>query len=783
MKYCMLALNGIKKKKGDTTAMFILIIVATIMMYTGLAVFTNLMTVLDSVNKTNHGADVLINTQCRDVDGIEKEIRKMDDVEDIETSDSYYAYSGQYWKGNEKKETVSFLVENMDISHKFFTPEIIQKGKKRKDNSIILPYYLHVAKGYETGDHIKIQVNGVVYECVVYGFMEDILFSTPTNISVFHVQVVPEMYEKMGEQMTHTTVFRMSGVSGSDTEELEGEITAALEKSVPEYQQYYNLSVNYQTMRVGDTLTTDIVMAILIAFALIILAIAIVIVSFSIQNSIEQNMTNTGIMEASGFTASQLIFATVLESLIVGGTSIIVALAVSPLSARLIGGIVSISIGVRWQLGFDVSSALITGGIILAFILIATYFEARSYKKITILDALRGGVKTHNFRRNHIPMDKTILPLNIALGIKEILNQKKKSIAICLIIMVLAVACNSGILLYENFVASNDNLLQLAGMEGASAQVSIPDDMDIHEIGDAVSKIKGVEQINYFMSNNMKLAKGDIEESYTVDYWEDTDKIRTRTIVEGRYPIYDNEIALSRLICEKLNARVGDMIQVKSGSKTEEYLVVGMTQHIDHLGKKAVMTFDGINRVNDTIKPGVLMVYINDSMDFNKLEDEIHEMYPQLEVINNKQVLEAACNPIADALRLLCIVFNCCTVIIIVVILFLMIRIKLNQEKTNMGIEKALGFTTGQLMIRVIMNYLPLAFAGSTLGVIFSYFTFDAMTTVCLAFCGIRGCEMQKGFGYMMCTIAVITLTSLAASTLMSARIRKLEPSQMIRES
>ena len=783
MKYCMLAINGLKKKKGDTVAMFILIAVATIMMYIGLSVFTNLMPVLDAVNNQNNGADVLIATQCQDVKGMEKQIKGVDGVESLEVNESYYAFSGKYWRGSDEKEEMSFLVEDMDLQSEFFTPEILQKGEKIKDNSIILPYYLHVAKGYETGEIISIKVNDSVYECEIYGFMEDILFATPTNIAIFHVQAAPEMYEKMSEQMIHNTIFRVKSVSGTDTEALEGDITAALEKKVPEYQQYYNLSVNYQTMRFGDSLTADIIMAILVVFALIILVVAIVIVCFSIQNSIEQNMTNIGIMEASGFTTNQLIFATVLESLFVSLFSIGLALAVSPVFTKLVGEVVASSIGVRWQLGFDAKSAFITGITILLFILLATYIEARGYRKISILDALRGGVKTHNFRKNHIPMDKTFLPLSMALGIKGILNQKRKSIAICIMIMVLAIACSSGLFLYENFVYSQDNLLQLVGMERASAQIQIPEDLDIHEVGEDISDIDGVEQVNYFMSNTMKLSKGEVEESYSVDYWEDTDKIKVRTIVEGRYPLYDNEIAISRPISEKLGAEIGDMIQVNSADNTKEYLVVGITQHIEYLGKKAVMTFDGIHRVNDTINPGVLMIYTNDNVEFSTLENKIHELYPQLEVINEEQIIKSTCDPIADSLGILCVVFNICTVLIIVVILFLVIRMKLNQEKINMGVEKALGFTTRQLMIRVIMNYVPIVLVGAILGVIVSYFTFDSLTSTCLAFCGIRGCDMEKSMLSMLITIAIITVTSLVASSIMSVRIRKVEPRQMIRES
>ena len=195
------------------------------------------------------------------------------------------------------------------------------------------------------------------------------------------------------------------------------------------------------------------------------------------------------------------------------------------------------------------------------------------------------------------------------------------------------------------------------------------------------------------------------------------------------------------------------------------------------------MTFDGIHRVNDTINPGVLMIYTNDNVEFSTLENKIHELYPQLEVINEEQIIKSTCDPIADSLGILCVVFNICTVLIIVVILFLVIRMKLNQEKINMGVEKALGFTTGQLMTRVIMNYVPIALVGAILGVIVSYFTFDSLTSACLAFCGIRGCDMEKSMLSMLITIAIITVTSLVASSIMSVRIRKVEPRQMIRES
>ncbi|MDD6035777.1 MAG: ABC transporter permease [Lachnospiraceae bacterium] len=782
MKYFMIAICGLKKKKGDAAAMFFLIVFATVMMYTGLSVFSNLGNVLDEVNERNNGADVIIGSPCASADGIEKTILSFDEVEKLELRDALYVSVGKYRKGGNEQQEMAFFAESMGTPSELFTPEIIDKGQQMAENAIILPYYLHVAEGYETGDIIELEINHITYECEIYGFMEDVLFATPTNISTFHILTAAELYEDLKEQMTAYTMYRIRLDEGADMNKAEGDIYSAIEKEVEGFQQYYNLSMNYETMSFGDTITAGILMAILILFAVIILLVAIVIICFSIQNSLERNMTNTGIMEASGFTVNQLIFCVVLESMAVVVPAVFCALLLSPVLSEVLGGIVASSIGVRWSRLFDIDSALITVVTILGFVLFATYVKAGKYKKISILDALRGNVKTHNFRKNHVALDKTVLPVSAALGVKGIFCQKRKSIAICLISIALAVACSSGFFLYQNFVLSPDSLIDIVGIERASAQIDIPENQDIHAIGAEIEGIHGVEQVNYYTTNAMKLGKDGVEELCSIDYWEDTGKIKTSTIVEGRYPVYDNEMALSRPVCESLNVKVGDMITVSSGMNSCEYLVTGMTQHITNLGKKAVMTFEGIGRINEAVKPSMIMVYKEKKADYAEIERELINRYPEFKVTDVEKLIQVSSQSISTAMSILCIVFNVCTVLIIVIIMLLMIRMKLVQEKVRIGVDKALGFTTAQVIARIVMNYVPVVFIGSVLGVIISYFTFEGLVSLCVSFCGIRSCNMDRDAIYMIVTVMLITVTSLLASFFISVRVRKIEPSRMIRE-
>ena len=786
MKYFMIAFQSLKKKKGDAIALFFLIAFATVMMYVGVSVFSNLGHVLDITNERNNGADVLYGSPCPETRVIQDTILEYEGVKTLEVEPAQYVANTKYWRDDEEEDEMAFLIESLEQERRISVPEIVNRGEQKKANSIVLPYYLHVGMGYETGDTVNLKIGKKVYKCEIYGFIEDVLFATPANVSVYRVWLAEKTFKQIKSETVdataEVTLYRIKLEPGYEADVVETDLYKKIAKRIDGFAQYVGLSANYETMRYGDSITASMLTAILIAFALIILLITTVIICFSIQNSLERNMTNTGILEASGYTAGQLVASTLIEMGTVTVLGLLVALVVSPAFTEMIGGIVASSIGVRWSMGFDVASAGLTVVTVLVFVLVATYAVARRYKKISILDALRGGVKTHNFRKNHVPLEKTFLPTHVALGIKGILNQKRKSMAIGIITVVMAIACNCGFFLYQNLVQSMDQLLNLVGIERASAQITIPQGEDIHEVGEAIAALGEVEQINYYMMNTIEIENNGVVTDVQAEYWETTDKLVTNTLAEGRHVKYDNEIVLSRPICEDLGAEVGDTVKVTNGEVSEEYLIVGMTQHISFLGRKAVMTFEGIQRVNEAVEPNILMVYKNENATFADLEKAIHALYPNYEIVDVENVILSTCSSISAALSVLCVVFCVCTMVIVISIIFLMIRMKLTQEKVSMGVDKALGFTTLQLITRVTMNYLPVVFVGTIIGGVLAYVLFNPLASFCLSFCGIRSCNMDRGIGYIVLTVVIITITAFFASFIVSAKIRKIEPCKMIRE-
>ena len=91
---------------------------------------------------------------------------------------------------------------------------------------------------------------------------------------------------------------------------------------------------------------------------------------------------------------------------------------------------------------------LILGGAVA----LSTWLSARRIRKIEPIVALRSGVQTHNFKRNHVPLEKTKAPLNLALALKTTLSGVKHNITTCITMLVLSLVVVFSGLMIENIM-------------------------------------------------------------------------------------------------------------------------------------------------------------------------------------------------------------------------------------------------------------------------------------------------------------------------------------------
>ena len=99
-----------------------------------------------------------------------------------------------------------------------------------------------------------------------------------------------------------------------------------------------------------------------------------------------------------------------------------------------------------------------------------------------------------------------------------------------------------------------------------------------------------------------------------------------------------------------------------------------------------------------------------------------------------------------------------------------------------MGLNKAFGFTTGQLIVQTIMMNLPVIAFGAITGVVLSIYLMNPLIVACLSFCGIQECPFTMNFLWMAVTVVGVIMVAVAASFLSAVKIRKIEPVKMLME-
>ena len=795
MNLLMIAKGNMKKKKSSMVLILLLVTIATMLLYTCVNVITNVDGFLDKRNEEQNGSDFML--VCNE--GYDEEVLDiLKGVEGYEKSEkeetiSLISSSIKNVTKDLDKESFSFLTFDIKGDRSISDLDFLQSTGEIKENSIVVPAYFNISKGYEVGDTVEIQNGNKSYEFEIYAFSEDIMFSTPSNVTMFKIFVNKDIMDKFKREDTSAlpqSCFNVKLKDGCATKEYEDSVSVDISKKITDMNFKTNVILNYDTMKMGTMIFTNIMMAIISIFSIIVVIVSLIVIRFSIKTSIESNMQNIGVLKALGYTSKQLKIATVLEYLIVSVIGAVLGLLVSTLASRVIATIVSSAIGLSWNISFDVVIAALSIIVVIISVLLVTFISSARFKKITPLIALRNGISTHNFKKNPMPLSKSKLGLNTTIGLKDMLHNKKQNISMAIIIMLLSFTSIVTLGIYYNFVINQDSLRDIVGLEKPNILITSPnlyggeDTSNIYKVFDDIENRDDVENTLIYSSEKANLTNGDNSIALDLDIISEFENIKILPIVEGRIPKHDNEILVTNIVLEALDAKVGDTIYVESLGGKEDFIIVGISQQIPNLGRSAKVSKEGINRILDSYKGRTLYVYLKDGESTQEVVDNLKDEYKDinLSIVNFDESYDTVLSTFNGGVAILSIVCSAVTVVVIVLILFMLIKMKLLKDRRIFGVYKAIGYTTKQLMWQTTMNFAPVISIGALLGIILGKIFVNPVFALCLSFAGIEKCSLDITFGILLITFVSITALAFAISMFCARRVKNIEAYKMIVE-
>ena len=796
-KLFVIAKNNMKRQKGDMLTFLLLTLISGLMIFDCASAISGIDKIMDAKFEEINGAHILLYTMGSDAEkkSAQKVFEENEHIVEYEMTPMMQMVAGYRRKGERSFNSFNFFVESFDEEKTIMniSKPVAYLGR----DDILVPY--NMSSSYAVGDTLQLKVGDDVYDLNVAGYLEDPYFSSTMNISVYSVVMTRELMEELEDEhpkamIVWTYVHKGQIAEGSiPTVDLEKEIEDAykdeLEKYPDDEKQNSDYTIlNWDSMKGGSEFLPLVVIATVLIFAVLILVIALVIISFSIRNFIRKNMKNTGILEACGYTVAELRLALTIQISSVALVGSALGIAIGAVTFTGFGNIISIVLGLSWNQPADLAAAayILLG---MTFLIAAvSMIVSGAYNKVSVLDALRGGVSTHNFKRNFFPFEKTALPVPVVLALKDTFGGIRKNLLMSFIICLLAVSTLIGFCMYENFGVDPGKIMSIMSVEVGTAAVQEKKGIGDYEgLADDMRDVDSVESVLAYTGYELLVTSGDLDQRIYTTAYDDMKYTTATNTVEGRMPETDNEVMVTSGVAKDLDLKVGDVVSIKYDKDEADYIVVGINQSIQNMGRSMNMTLDGLKKIipGGEVYP-MYYVYAKEGVLYQQLERDLYEMADEegydIEVIDMQGFVSGTVDSVVLSMRALCIIIVLITVFVVVFVESLVIRAKISREWKNMGVSKALGQTTGGLMLQIMLSNMPAIVLGAVAGGLAAKDIGKAFICGMFAMFELNNLVIGLSPFWVILTVAGILAIAVITAGVEGLRVKKLIPVEMITE-
>ena len=130
--------------------------------------------------------------------------------------------------------------------------------------------------------------------------------------------------------------------------------------------------------------------------------------------------------------------------------------------------------------------------------------------------------------------------------------------------------------------------------------------------------------------------------------------------------------------------------------------------------------------------------------------------------------------------NLMVIIMSIISGCIILLVLYLLMKTLIYNRRYEYGILKALGYRSKDLIIQNVLSFMPTIIIATLIGTIISYHITNPYIGLMMRSFGIMKCNMILPMDLMIITVIFIIGISLIGTILMSLKIRKVQPQNLL---
>ncbi|MBO5383948.1 MAG: ABC transporter permease, partial [Ruminococcus sp.] len=695
--YLNILKKDLKRKRAMNIILLVFIILATMFVSSSVNNIISVTTALDNYFEMANVPDYFAATMNKNL--------AVDIDETVSTAsavDSYAAESVLFLT------TGNFIYEDEDIVNKDGTHLVhsdICLNYFLSDGSIletVEPGELYMtegeadALGVDVGDKLTIELNGVSREFVLADKIKDALFGS-NQLSFTRYIISEEDFE--------------SFLSAENTEEYYGGTlvylySSDMETVLPQIKPLVDntiLTMDRAFMEFSYVFDM-IVVGVLLVVSIILIIIAFVVLRFTISFTLSEEFREIGVMKAIG-----------ISNFKIRGLYLVKYMGLSIIGAA-IGLVLSVPFG---EMLMSVSSQSIIVGnsnpilvnilcavLVIAVILLFCYGCTGKVKKMTPIDAIRNGQTGERFRKKSLmSLGRSKLPMSPFLALNDIVSSPKRygiislTFFLCLSLMLILSATvstmNSGSLSTtfgwadcDIYIGNNKIIMEWMLEDGHEKLEKHLDDME-QTLAENGIPAKCYQEMMF----NLPVSFGENESNISIYHGTGT-TMDMYEYTAGTAPQNTNEIAITRIAADKLNANIGDTITITTIDGDKEYIISAFFQGMNMQGSGIRLHSDEyINYVQAQGGVSTQITFTDnpDSEEINRRIEEIQRIFPDYENIETCAETVKDMLGVADTLAAVKSLMVILTIILAALITVLMERSFIEKEQGEIALMKAMG--------------------------------------------------------------------------------------------
>jgi putative ABC transport system permease protein len=257
----------------------------------------------------------------------------------------------------------------------------------------------------------------------------------------------------------------------------------------------------------------------------------------------------------------------------------------------------------------------------------------------------------------------------------------------------------------------------------------------------------------------------------------------TDTIYAGRYPVYDNEVSVSGRFADMIKKGIGDTVLV--GEDKKPYIITGLTQGSGNGGLlKVQLTLDGILKIQPDFKQMTLQVYLNEGINAQEFLDEMQELSGD-KIVGTADIdkgFEHGMGSYAFIIAIVGQVMIAVAGFVIILVLYFVISSSVIRRRRELGIQKAIGYTTVNLMNQISIGFLFPLIMGITVGCVLGAVSGNPIMSAALSGVGIMKANYIIEPVWVAATGVGMVILSYISGMLITWRIRNISAYALVTE-